>query len=145
MADVTISELSNVSPQSSGTIPISQGGVTSSTTLAQLTALPFIPKAWVVFQYSGGVLTIHSRYPSSVTVARVATGTYDIGFPIGLFPDGFYAIAGMGGYIVQSNAVTISQNYGYNASTATNCRISICAANGTLTEPIGLARLVFFR
>lgn len=145
MADITISELNNISPNSSAIIPISQNGSTYSTTLQQLSALPFIPKAWVVFQYINNAVTIHSRYPSSITVARVTTGIYDIGFPIGLFPDGFYAIAGMAGYNISSNMVVISQNYNYNASTATNCRISICPANGALTDPNGLARLIFFR
>jgi hypothetical protein len=145
MADVTISELNNITPNSSASVPISQDGTTYSTTLGQLSALPFIPKAWVVFQSSASVLTVHSKYPSSVTVTRVSTGIYDIGFPVGLFADGFYAIAGMAGFTTSLNMMVISQNYGYNASTATNCRISIGYANGNLSDPLGIARLVFFR
>ena len=49
MADVTISQLANATPNTGGIIPISQGGVTYSTALAQLSSLPFIPKAWVSF------------------------------------------------------------------------------------------------
>jgi hypothetical protein len=49
MADVTISQLTNTTPTTNSILPISKNGVTQSTTLAQLSSLPFIPKAWVNF------------------------------------------------------------------------------------------------
>ena len=86
MADITISQLTNTTPLTSGVIPISQDGTTSSTTLAQLTALPFIPKAWVNFDGANGTTvsgefrcTIKSSY-NILKVVRTNTGMYTIYF-----------------------------------------------------------------
>lgn len=73
MADVTISQLANATPNTGGIIPISQGGVTYSTALAQLSSLPFIPKAWVSFDGSGAVgqnCTIHMSYGPISTIFK---------------------------------------------------------------------------
>jgi len=102
MADVTISQLNNISPNSSAIIPISQNGSTYSTTLQQLSALPFIPKAWVNFDgsrdFSGASSTsntnrfIKGSYNIS-SVLRNAKGDYTITFASQL-PESNYAISG---------------------------------------------------
>jgi len=77
MADVTISQLTNTVPTSASILPISKDGVTFSTTLAQLSSLPFIPKAWVSF--NGSSATINSSY-NVQSVVRNGTGIYTIYF-----------------------------------------------------------------
>jgi len=57
MADITIDQLTNTTPTTSSILPISKDGVTQSTTLAQLSSLPFIPKSFAVFDGSNAINT----------------------------------------------------------------------------------------
>jgi hypothetical protein len=77
MADVTISQLTNTTPTTNSILPISKNGITQSTTLAQLSSLPFIPKAWVNFD--GVNMVIKSSF-NVKSIARVSTGKYTITF-----------------------------------------------------------------
>jgi len=79
MADVTISQLTNTIPTTDSILPINKNGVTQSTTLAQLSSLPFIPKAWVKF--NGVNMTIKSSF-NVKSISRISrpAGTYRITF-----------------------------------------------------------------
>lgn len=77
MADVTISSLPFGTPSTGGIIPFSQGGQTYSTYLAQLTSLPFIPKAWVSF--NGSSATINAAYNIN-SIVRNGAGRYTVYF-----------------------------------------------------------------
>jgi len=81
MADITISQLTNTVPTTNSILPISKNGVTQSTTLAQLSSLPFIPKAWVNFNGSGAVgsALINSSYNVS-SVTKNSQGNYTVFF-----------------------------------------------------------------
>jgi len=81
MADVTISQLTNTTPTTNSILPISKDGVTLSTTLAQLSSLPFIPKAWVNFNGSGAVgsAPINSSFNVS-SVTKNSQGSYTVFF-----------------------------------------------------------------
>lgn len=113
-------------------------------TASSLPSSQQLAKAWVVFNWNGSAVVIRASYNVS-SVTRVFNGTYDIAFPVGLFSDGFYAIAGCSGYTGSTNMGTITQNYGYNNTTATNCRISCTFENGTAPLDPSMARVIFYR
>jgi len=97
MADVTISSLPIGTPSSSALLPYSEGGQTYSTTLAQLSSLPFIPKAWVLFNGGNviggdGSVSLYSSYNVS-KVVRTQQGVYSI-YLVTPMANTNYAIAG---------------------------------------------------
>ena len=87
MADVTISSLPPGTPSSSAILPYSQGGQTYSTTLAQLSALPFIPKAFVAFNGYDNFTIVGGETRCQIwnsyniqKVVKVNTGQYNVYF-----------------------------------------------------------------
>ena len=96
MADVTISQLANATPSTGSIIPFSQGGQTYSTALAQLSSLPFIPKA--ICNFTGipqGTATIYNSYNIKALTRLGATGIYRVSFDTPL-PSANYAVVGQG-------------------------------------------------
>jgi len=93
MADVTISQLANATPNTGGIIPISQGGVTQSTTLAQLSSLPFIPKAICNYSVNPNAVILNSY--NIKTLTRLGQGKYRVEFNTPM-PSVHYTVLGQG-------------------------------------------------
>ena len=99
MADVTISSLPLGTPSTGGIIPFSLGGQTYSTALAQLSSLPFMPKAWVSFNGQGIVSQnqpIYSQFNIS-SVVKAADGRYTVNFNNALSDSNYCIIGNTGG------------------------------------------------
>ena len=95
MADITISQLTNTTPTTNSILPISKDGVTQSTTLAQLSTLPFIPKAICSFSTTAGVDTIINQFNIKTLTRLGATGIHRAAFNTPL-PTANYAVVGQG-------------------------------------------------
>jgi len=93
MADVTISSLPLGTPSVNGVIPFSQGGQTYSTALAQLSSLPFIPKAICNYSVNPTATILNSYNIKSFT--RLLQGRYKIEFQSPM-PSVHYAVLGQG-------------------------------------------------
>ncbi len=87
MADITINQLTNTVPTTACIIPLHKDGSTLSTTLAQLSALPFMPKAWVAFNGQTNFTPIGGETRCQVwnsyniqKVVKINTGQYYVHF-----------------------------------------------------------------
>ena len=144
MADVTISSLPLGIPSGNSIIPFSQGGQTYSTYIAQLSSLPFIPKAWVSFNGSSGT-TVDSEFRCSIfdsyninKVVRTSTGVYFIYFAT-LMNNSNYAIVGTPGDSVY-RAVGLTKS----TVTTTSFRINTFDTGGYNQTNCGFINVVIF-
>ena len=100
MADVTINQLTNTVPTPASIMPLYKDGSTLSTTLAQLSALPFVPKAWVAFNGYDGFTPIGGETRCQIwnsynvqKVVKINTGQYNVHFNTAM-PSTPYCVTG---------------------------------------------------